>query len=172
MSSVISGLIGAAVATGLALLAERGRKKATRDRAGWKSLRAGWFIHVIFIGCMAFAAFWAFFLLNGGSARGDAEKQNLLAIGLLVASGLGTLYGGWSAYGRTISWKDEKIRIKNILGRERLHLLADIRQIEETASGGAYIIKFKDGSRLKFSKYMHGIPEFLRPLPPTKFRPI
>lgn len=169
MSAIISGLIGGAVAAVLASWAERGRRKARKDSQGWRSLRPGWLLHGTFVGCFALVAFISFFLLNGGSARSDADTQNLYALGLLIAFALGAVYVAWITYGRTVAWLGGKIKTTDVFGRERFYRLCDIDQINETLSGSDYVIRFTDGSRLKFSKYMHGVPEFLKHLPPSKF---
>ena len=119
---------------------------------------------------MAAAAFFAFILLNGGSTREDAETQNLYAVGILAAFSLMALYVAWLSYGRTVSWKRSEIRTKNIFGQERFYYFADIHQIKEIAFLGEHVIKFTDGSRLRFFSTMHGTPEFLWHLPTSKFK--
>ena len=169
MSAIISGLIGGAAAAVLASWAEKGRRKARKDEHGWRSLHPGWLLHGTFVGCFALVAFISFFLFNGGSARSDAETQNLYALGLLIAFAVGLLYVAWITYGRTVAWLGGKIKTVDLFGRERHYRLCDIDRISETLSGSDYVIRFTDGSRLKFSKYMHGVPELLRHLPPSKF---
>ena len=165
MSAVISGLVGAVIAVALATLAQRKQRSAATDREGWKALRSSWLLNGTFVACVAFTALIAVFLLSGGSSRPDAPTQNLYALGLAVAFGLGAIYLGWTTYGRTIAWNDTELRVRMISGRETVRSISDVQSVSKSDARGDYRIMFRDGSKLVFSAYMHGAKELVASLP-------
>ena len=164
MSPWISGLIGAVVATALALVAERWQKPARADAAGWKALRPGWLLNGMIAGCLAMTALGCTFLVVG-SSRPDADMQMLYAIVLTAVSGLGALHTLWNSYGRAISWKGDMVKYRSILGRESLRRLSEVSAVTKSEMRGAYRLTFRDGSRLRLSAYLHGAEELVARLP-------
>jgi hypothetical protein len=135
------------------------------DAEGWRVLRPGWFLHVTFVACVAFTGLIAYFLLSGGSSRSDAEMQNLYAAALGAAFGLGALYVGWTSYGRAIAWKEDRLRVRTVFGRDFARPFSDVRSIKKSEARGDYRIKFLDRSTLTFSAYLHGAQELAEQLP-------
>ena len=171
MSALISGLIGAVVAVGLATLVQRRQKSAMTDGEGWKTLRSSWLLNGTFVACVAFTALISYFLLSGGSSRADAQAQNLYALALAIVFGLGAIYLGWTTYGRTIAWNDRELRVRTVAGRESVRSISDVQSIRKSDAHGDYRITFRDGSKLVFSAYMHGANELVAALPQNAIHP-
>ena len=165
MSALISGLVGALVAVALAAVAQRSQKSALADGENWKALRSSWLLNGTFVACVAFTALITYFLLSGGSPRPDAQTQNLYALALAVAFGLGAIYLGWTTYGRSIAWNDKELRVRTVAGRETVRSISDVQSVRKSDARGDYRIKFRDGSTLVFSAYMHGANELVAALP-------
>ena len=164
MSAVISGLVGGAVAVALAAVAQRNQRSARTSADGWRVLRPSWFLHGTFLGCAAFAALIAYFLLSGGSSRADANTQNFYAVILGVGFGLCALYVGWTTYGRAIAWNDNQLRVRTIFGSEFVRPFSDVAAIKKREARGDYRIEFLDRTALVFSAYLHGAQEMVEHL--------
>jgi hypothetical protein len=164
MSAVISGLLGGAVAAVLAALAQRSQRAARMTEDGWRVLRPGWFIHATFVGCVALSSLITFSLITGGSTRSDAQTQNLYALALAIAFGLGALYVAWTSYARTLAWKGNDLRFRTITGRDEVRGISHVRSIRKSDARGDYRICFLDGSKLVFSAYLHGARELVEQL--------
>ena len=164
MSWMISGLVGGAVATAIGTVALRTRKAARIDANGWKSLRPGWCLHLLVLGCLAFAGAIGYFFWLGGSTRADAGEQNLLAFCLLVASaGAGTwVYCG--AYLRKTEWACGVIRIRSPWHQEVSHRFSDVLEMRELGNGNGCTIRFADGRSLSVSVYSEGYHDLLEDL--------
>jgi len=165
MSSLITGLVGGAIAALLSALALRNQRKASLCDEDWRTLRPGWFLHGTFIGCCAFVALAVTFLLGGGSSLPDAETQNLSAVGILASFALMAAYLWWIAYARSIAWKDGTLRVRWAFGRERLWRFAEVSSVKERDFLGDCRIRFTDGSSMTFSLYVHGAEELRARLP-------
>lgn len=159
MSSLITGLIGGAIAALLSALALRNQRKASICDDGWRTLRPGWFLHGTFIGCCAFAALTMAFLLNGGSSLPDAETQNLYAVGILASFALMAVYLWRITYAQSIAWKGGTLRVRWTFGRERLWKFAEVSSVKERDFLDDCRIRFTDGSSMTFSLYLHGAEE-------------
>ena len=170
MSAVGSGLVGAIVAFGLVSLAERTQKRATATADGWKALQPGWLINGTIIGASALAAFAGYFLLSGGSSLPQAATQNGFAALLLAASAACALYIGWTAYGRTVMWKGNELRVRSVSGSESTRRISDASEVKKSEMRGEYRITFRDGSTLWFSAHMHGSSDLVAKLPQRAFR--
>lgn len=159
MSGVVTGLVGGAVAFALVAIAERKEKLARTNSGGWKTLRAGWLMNGITLGCSGFAVLMGYFLLSGGSTRPDADTQNIAALLLLLGFGAGAFYFAWIGYGRTIMWKENELRVRTRFGRETVRYISDLSSITKSELRGEYRLTFRDGSTLWVSAYFHGAKE-------------
>lgn len=165
MSSFVNGLIGGLIAFGLVQLADRSQKSARVDPKGWRTLRAGWLLNGIIAAYSGFAALIAYFFLEGGSARADAQTQNTVALFLLMAFGAVAIYTLWTSYGRRIMWKGNDLRVRVALGPVVVRRLSDVCSVKKNDVLGEYRLKFRDGSTLRLSAYFHGSKELVAKLP-------
>lgn len=158
-SAIIHGLVGGAIATLLALLAERTQQKVSTDRDGWRRLRAGWYLRLAMFGSIAFSLAMLALLASGGSTHPDAGSENVHLLMTAIATTAAAAYLGWHAYGRRIMWHGDKLAVRDVFGRERAYARSDVRTITSREFSGTFVIDFKDGSRLGFSTYFHGAAE-------------
>lgn len=165
MSAVVLGLIGGAIAFGLITLAQRRQKSAAIVNHGWKALRSGRLVNGCIIGTAALAAFFGYFLLNGGSALPDAQMQNSIAAAFLTASASYVLYMTWMVFGRTIMWKGRELRVCTVTGKEATRHIADVTDITKLEFLGEYRLTFRDKSTLRFSEHLNGADELVKRLP-------
>lgn len=170
MSGVVSGLIGAVVAFALVTVAERKQKSARPNVDGWHTLRPGWLLNGVIVGCALLAGLMGYLLLSGGSTRPDADTQNIYAALLLAGFGGAAAYFGWTCYGRTVMWKGNKLRLRTSLGREVMHRMSDVSSVTKSEMWGEYRLTFRDGSSLRFSAYFHGAGELAAKLSRKAFR--
>jgi hypothetical protein len=170
MPMMLSGLFGAAVAAALAAIASRRQKPASWRHGGWKALRPGWFSKLEIAGCAAFASFMVWFLATGGSTRPDAATQNLVGVLLLCACLAGAAWAGWAAYGRTIMWRGDELRVRTVFGRESVRRISDVKDVTESDVRGDYRVTFRDGSTLRFATHFHGSRELVTRLKRREFR--
>lgn len=169
MSAVVSGLIGAVAVVALVTLAERTQKSARSRSDGWKALQPSWLIHGCMVLCIGFGALMAYFFLSGGSSLPDAPTQNMFALLLLAMAAAGAIYGGWTSYGRRITWKANELRIRSPLGGEVIQRISDVVEVTKSEMRGEYRMIFRDGSRFWFSAHMHGANDLLARLPRRAF---
>jgi len=169
MSAVVSGMIGAVVASVLIALAKRTQGASTKLRDGWQALRPGWLIHAAMAFCVGFGGLLSHFLLSGGSSRADASTQNLIALLLFAAAAGGATYVGWTCYLRTIIWKGDELRVRPILGHETARRLSDVAKVTSSEMRGEYRLIFQDGSRIWLSEHMHGARDLIAKLPRRAF---
>ena len=165
MSAVVIGLVGGAIALGLITLAQRRQKSAAIAKDGWKALRSGWLVNGCIIGTAALAAFFGYFLLNGGSALPDAQTQNGIAAVFLAVSASYVLYMAWMVFGRTIMWKGRELRVCTVTGKEATRQIADVTHIAKLEFLGEYRLTFRDKSTLRFSAHLSGANELVERLP-------
>ncbi len=163
MTPIISGLIGAVVATLLAVLSARTQRGAKIDSDGWKVLHPGWYLHFGFFGSAAFAVIMAYFFFV--STRTDADEQMLFVFLLMAVFGLAALYLGWTCYARIISFKNEWLNVRGIFGNERVYDLNEVSAVKEFSGLGEYRFTFRDGVKLRVSSYFHGVVELINQLP-------
>ena len=163
--SFISELVSGLFAASLISLSERKQKPGRWNAEGWRVLWAGWFMKGTILGGAAFAALMGLFLWAGGSALPDAETQNAYALLLLIGMSAVTLYLLWSAYGRTIMWKGEELRVRTIWKTETVYRIADVSSVTKSDMRGEYRLTFQDGSTLWLSAHLHGAKELIAKLP-------
>ena len=163
MSAIVSGLIGGAVATALGAAALRSQKEAEVDANGWRRLRPGWYMHLALGGCVLFVLLVAFFFYTGGSARRDAETQNMWALLIMLAFGAGGLWTLWAGYLRRVAWRAGDIRVSTPLGA-RTYRFANIVGVGGNAEGSECKLHMGDGSVVRVSVYFHGFQQFIQAL--------
>jgi hypothetical protein len=111
-----------------------------------------------------------YFFWTGGSALPDASTQNLVAGGMLALAATGSVYMAWMAYGRTVRWKGNELRVRSLLGTERTHRFSDVTAVHKSELRGDYRLTFRNGSTLWLpSAYFDGGNEMLRKLPRRAF---
>lgn len=170
MSALISGLVAGALAFGLVSLAQRPLRPAAAAPDGWKVLRPSRLIDATIVGVGALAAAAGAFLLGGGSTLPDAAVQNGIAALFLAASGACALYTAWTAYGRSVMWKGDRLRVRTLSGRDSLRRISDVSRVGKNEMLGEYRITFRDGSTLRFSASMHGARGLAAKLPRRALR--
>jgi hypothetical protein len=126
-------------------------------------------LHGTFVGSVIFTGLMAYLLLSRGSPRPDAETQNLYFFALAISFGCGAVYIGSIAYGRTIAWKGNQLRVRTLAGRETLRFISDVRYVKKRDLLSDFRIEFKDGSTLTFSPYLSGATELVQRLPQTVY---
>lgn len=156
MSGIISGLIGGAAAVALIVYARRTQLRATISHDGTRRLRAGWLMHMIFAISLVFTGLMVCFFVGGGSSLADADTRNIAAAFIGFASAACAASVGWSAYGRIISWTNTILCVVDIFGRQSRYSINSVQSIEECTVSGEYSLVFNDGSRVRFSTYLHG----------------
>ena len=169
MSGIVSGLFGAIVAAALVSLSERKQKAARITSDGWRTLSAGWLANTTIILCAYFSCLTAYFLLNGGSRRPDADIQNISSVTLLLISLLGGCYTAWSVYGRRISWKGNQLRLRTAFGHQMVQKFSDVTSAQRSDWRGEYRLNFKNGTSLWVSVHMNGAQDLLARVPERAF---
>jgi len=161
MSAVVHGIIGGAVATALAAASLATQRQVQADRAGWKRLRPGWYIHIALIGCILFVAAISFFFLTGGSARRDAEEQNFYAFLLMSAFAAGGIWTLCAGYLRRVEWRDGHIRV-TLLGMKREFRFGEFVAVQDGIDGSELKFLTADGRVFRVSQYFHGSNQLFR----------
>jgi hypothetical protein len=160
VAAIVSGVVGAIIATALVVLAGPART-AQADRHGWKVLRPGWLLK----GCVLLSAGLALLIggaaLFAGSAREDAAAQMIGAFLLAAAFGAASAYAASLTYGRTIRWKGSEISIRRRFGPEVVRSMSSVSSVAGSEARGEYRLTFRDGSTIRLSAYLHGTAELL-----------
>ena len=138
-------------------------------------MRPSWYVHFVVLGCLAFVVIITGFFVSGGSARSDADEQNLWALGLLLGFGGGGLWLWWAAYLRRIRWKGNEIVVSDPFRANSHYRFADVVDLTENADGSEAKLHMADGRMLRVSTYFHGYNElmddieryFVRLMPPA-----
>jgi hypothetical protein len=96
-------------------------------------------LHGTFVGSVIFTGLMAYLLLSRGSPRPDAETQNLYFFALAISFGCGAVYIGSIAYGRTIAWKGNQLRVRTSHDAKRSGSspMCDIAAFKERQGGAA-----------------------------------
>ena len=170
MSAIVSGLIGGVIAAGLCALALHLRGSASTDPDGWRWLRPGWLIYGQTFGPAMIAAFCGVFLLSGGSSRADAGEQNMLAALLMAVFLLMAIYSGWTGLLRRVAWRGDRLRITRPSRGSQVVGFADVASVCRSSALGEYVIRFKDGSSVRLSEYLHGTAELMDALGASTLR--
>lgn len=161
MSALISGLIGGAIAGGLGALALRTQSDARITREGWKRLRPNWLMHFALVGCFAFVGAMGYFFWLGGSARADADKQNLWALLLLLAFAAGGIWTLFAAYLRRVEWVRGTIRVRMPWVPDRHYAFDDIVEVAPNIDGSQFKLIMRGGEIVRLNTYAHGFKELL-----------
>lgn len=164
MSWIVCGLIGGVAATAVGSLALRTQKRAHADEDGWKSLRPGWYLHFLVLGCLGFAGAIGYFFWLGGSARTDAAEQNLVALCLLLAFGAAGIWVYLTAYVRKIEWAGGVVRIRSPWRPQVSYRLSEAVAIRDSLNGAECKIRFADGRSLSVNMYFDGFYDFMADL--------
>lgn len=163
--SFISELIELIVPASLISLSERKQKPARWNAEGWRVLHVGWSMHSVILCCVVLIALMGLYLWASGQTRPDAETQSANALLVLIGTSAVTLYLLWSAYGRTIMWKGEELRVRTIWKTETVYRIADVSSVTKSDMRGEYRLTFQDGSILRLSAHLHGAKELIAKLP-------
>jgi hypothetical protein len=164
MSVPLSGFVIGAMAVSLVALADRTQKQARKNADGWRVLQAGWLLNGLIVACAGFAALMGY-ITEVGSSRPDADAQMLYGLLLVIGFGGTALYLIWIAYGRTIMWKGDTLRVRTISRREIVRRISDICRVRKSEAMGEYHLTFRDGSTLRLSAHLRGAGEFVSKLP-------
>ena len=138
------------------------------DRKGWKTLCPSLLLLGTFIGSFALTSLFAYIAFTGGSSLPDADTQNLYLLGLLCSFGLLTVYLWWTSYAQEVAWKGRTLRVRNVFGREQIREFTEISSVKKSEFRGDFRIRFRNGSAVIFSIYMHGAQELIGKLPAPK----
>jgi hypothetical protein len=157
--SITAGVMGM-LATGALAAYLRARPLAAKmGRDGWRVLRPRSMLHAIALGTAGMSALPAYVLMNGGSQRADAAKQNVALWCLAIGFGLMTLLVLRTAYGTRVSWRDARLRVRTLF-RTTEHDFAEITGIRKTDESGALTLTLRGGRRRRLSTYLAGLADF------------
>lgn len=163
-----------ALVVAIALIAVRVAMTARPTELGWNVVAPGlghWFG---FLGCAGLALLTAWVWLYVGSARRDAAQQMVICFWLSAGMGLFAVIGGANIIAirrQGLRWRDGLLAYEGADGMPRTLAMADFDAIRRTW-GGAYELRFMDGTVVAVDPFASGSDAFMRELfarsePPT-----
>lgn len=171
-NSVMSGLVGGGIATLLGYLTLR-RQRAGRKVEGWTVLRPSGYEHFAFAIAAGFSLFMAYIYLFVGSARADAEEQEIYMLLLMGGFGAGGILVWWTSYALKIRWREHEVEASRF-GRTRRFDLREVVRVKRNDYLNSCTLVFRGGRKLSFSYYQHGAKELIRAAEgkymPTEYR--
>ncbi|MEO0870624.1 MAG: hypothetical protein AAFY19_01505 [Pseudomonadota bacterium] len=158
LENILQFLVYASVFGIMLFFTARSLKSAPVDAQGWQWIRPAFMHHFALVGSLIFSLlmWWLYFFV--GSARADAEYQELAMLFLAIAFGLGTLVVWWMFYANRICWRDGRIRLWT-LGRFTEYSFDSIAEIRQANGEGNWRITFDDGRSVTVSELSHGFDE-------------
>jgi hypothetical protein len=160
MEHQLTNLLAAGWGLGLfTAIARRTVRNVAADRDGWRTVRPGLYNWAPLVGCAAFALLLFYVYNFVGSALPDAESQMHMCLGLGIASAFGAVLMLWNAFGRTLAWRGDQLRITPLIGASRDRLFAEVAKVRKVRRD--YRVIFADGASIEVSPYMHGASQLL-----------
>ena len=158
LENIFQFVVGASIFALMLHFTAKSLNSASVDAEGWQWIRPAFMQHFALVGALAFSLlmWWLYFFV--GSARADAEQQELVMLALALASGAGALVVWWMFYANRISWRDDQIRLWT-LGRATEYSFDDIIEIKQTNGEGNWKITFEDGRSITVADLSHGYDE-------------
>lgn len=150
-SSVISGLIGGAIAVALvSYLSSRVRAAPATGQ-----LRYGWFIALLGVCCLAVAAFAFWLLFLSGQVQEDGGAM-LAAIVLLLGFGLGAGASFAEYFKVRGTYNEEEIDIHTPWTGRKHEKWEDLVSATFSSQMSWYVLTFKSGTKVRISSLLGG----------------
>lgn len=150
-SSVISGLVGGAIAVALVTYLSARVRNARADG----SLRYGWGVLLLGVACLAIVgvAIVAFFIdENVWTDRGEF----IAVIGLIVGFGLGAVYSFGEYFFVRGNFDDEGIEFYSPWTGSKKEKWDDLRSAKFNGSLSWYVLRFRSGKTIRLSSLLSG----------------
>lgn len=164
MLAIISGLLGSLLASYLAHVVIRRHKSVRVSADGWYRLRPDAMIHGLVAGSAAMTGVFVCAWYLGSS--------QVFALALLTATfSFVALYYGCMYYLRTVSWRQNKIRVVIRGCKPTIYNIDDVASARYSRTFAEYHLRFASGDALRISEHLHGFDDLKKRLPPPLGEP-
>ena len=150
-SSIISGLIGGAVAVALTTYLSSRIRNAPADG----QLKYGWAVALLGWSCMAIVAFagWAIFY---DQSVWEDKGELVAVIGLFLGFGLGAIYSFGEYFKVRGTYDDEEIDFYTPWTGRKVEKWDDLKSAKFSSPMSWYVLTFQSGNKIRISSLLGG----------------
>ena len=156
MGSIISGLIGGLLAAAIGTYISKGTRK-TKNKG---ELKFGISILILALGCSGFVGLAIFAFFNDLDAW-ENRAELLSIIGIFFGFGIGAIYCLGEYFKVKGNFNKQEIDFNSPWTGRKIEKWSDLVSITSSSFASGYVLKFKNGTKIRISNYLIGHGEIL-----------